>query len=538
MSIENGTAAEYNIFNTPERKIKMRYRHTVVIGIDGMGNYNRMAETPNMDELFGNGAVTYDALSMDPTISAENWGAMLIGCTPAVHGLTNSIAGRVEYKNKELPTVFSRIRSAYPDAYLASCCNWNPINHGIAEHDIGVDLITADNDDLLCDEIEKVIAKKPDFLFIQFDDVDDAGHSKWYGTKGYIEQIEKTDGLVKRITEAYKAAGIFDETLFICITDHGGIRAGHGGYTKEERTVYFAVSGRDVKKGQMGFAQTKDIAAVVLYAFGIDIPAPDKNGFSSQVPDNIFEGRKNDYIAPSPKANNIETRATPVFRGEKGLTKFFPEEKIKLAMFFDDELKDETGKNSFSQVGTVKYYSTGVYSARGEFGATGYASTEDLKFGNGSFSVACWLKLDSSLKEEVCVCSTQDWYWRRRRSRGFTQIFCDGDTRFTVADGDDSTELITPYHEDVSEGWLHNISVFDAEKKEIRVYHNFKLAGKSPVEDRYLNGVDNLPFTVGNDGGKQHNDKYFRFIFNMDDLFVFDGAFNDDDVEMLKKYYD
>ncbi len=107
-----------------------RYQHVIVIGIDGMGNYNLKADTPNMDMLFENGAVNNAALSMDPTISAENWGAMLIGCDPGVHELTNSIISRFEYKNKALPTVFTRIRKEYPEAYLASCCNWDPINYG------------------------------------------------------------------------------------------------------------------------------------------------------------------------------------------------------------------------------------------------------------------------------------------------------------------------------------------------------------------------------------------------------------------------
>ncbi len=515
-----------------------RYGHTIIIGIDGMGNFNKNAATPNMDKLFENGAVTYDALSMDPTISAENWGAMLIGCNPAVHKLTNSIVGRFEYTNKALPTVFTRIRREYPDAYLASCCNWDPINYGIVEHDVGVELLDAESDDLLCDKIETVIAKKPDFLFIQFDDVDGAGHRKWYGTEGHIEQIEKTDGYVGRIVKAYKDADIFDDTLFICLADHGGIRGGHGGYTKEEKTIYFAVSGRGIEKSEMGYAQTKDIAALVLYAFGIDIPAFDRNGFSSQVPDNIFVNRENDYIAPSPMANNIETRATPDFRGERGLTAFFPEEKIKLAMFFDDEIKDETGKNKFTEYGTVKYYSTGVYGARAEFGATGYASTDDLKFGKDSFTVACWIKLDDTLKEEVCVCSTQDWFWKRRESKGFTQTFCNGDTRFSISDGDRRKELVTPYHEDVSEGWIHVISAVDKEKHELRIYHNFRLVRTQELEERHLCDMDNFPFTVGNDGAQQHNDKYFNFIFNMDDLFIFDGAFCDEDTEKLKKYYD
>ena len=67
------------------------YKHVAVIGIDGMGIYNRLTPTPCMDQIFEQGAVTWDARSLDPTISAQNWGAMLIGTNPEVHGLTNAI---------------------------------------------------------------------------------------------------------------------------------------------------------------------------------------------------------------------------------------------------------------------------------------------------------------------------------------------------------------------------------------------------------------------------------------------------------------
>ena len=83
------------------------FQYCAVIGVDGMGNYNRLANTPHMDKIFADGATSYFTLSMDPTISAENWGAMLLGATPLVHGLTNGYIDQFEYGNRELPSVFS-----------------------------------------------------------------------------------------------------------------------------------------------------------------------------------------------------------------------------------------------------------------------------------------------------------------------------------------------------------------------------------------------------------------------------------------------
>ena len=66
------------------------YKYVVVVGIDGMGNFLTKTPTPNIDRIFENHAKTYNALSMSPTISAQNWCAMLMGCSPEVHGFTNS----------------------------------------------------------------------------------------------------------------------------------------------------------------------------------------------------------------------------------------------------------------------------------------------------------------------------------------------------------------------------------------------------------------------------------------------------------------
>ena len=116
-----------------------KYSHVIVIGVDGAGSWFKVADTPNFDKIFENGAITYKALSSKPTISAECWGSMLIGVGPEIHGLTNSIVSSVPYDvNSPFPSLFRRIREAYPDAVLGSFCDWNPITYGIVENNIGV----------------------------------------------------------------------------------------------------------------------------------------------------------------------------------------------------------------------------------------------------------------------------------------------------------------------------------------------------------------------------------------------------------------
>lgn len=513
------------------------YDHVAVIGIDGMGNFNRFANTPVMDKIFADGATNEFALSMDPTISAENWGAMLIGASPVVHGLTNSRISHNEYTNKALPSVFTRLRRIYPDAYLASVVNWNPINYGIVEHDVGVELVTASNDDELTPEIIKVVEKKPKFLFVQYDDVDGAGHGNGYGTENHLKRIEYTDGLVGEIYAAYEKAGIIDTTLFIVIADHGGIRRGHGGYTDEEHFVFFGASGKSVKKGTTGMVKTKDIAAIVLYALGAEVPAYDEAGFSSQIPENLFEDCSAGYIGSEPQTSQVECLPSPGFNAENGLASFIEKDRIKLAAFFDNEIKDESGCCEFKEYGRIKYYSNGVRSSCGEFGMTGCAKTNGLEPEiNGSFTVAVWLKAERSTLEECVICSTKPWWWRKRSSAGFSLVMKNNDTVICVADGEDDISLITPFPDSFLDGWIHVMYAIDKEKKEIRVYYDFKFIRSFPLEDRYCERTITNVFVIGDDSELENNTHAFPNIFRADDLIILDGA-DEKDAEKLAEYY-
>ena len=117
----------------------MKTSCVIIIGVDGAGTFFRQANTPNIDRIFADGAVSYDVLTSNPSVSGQCWGSMLTGVTPDIHGLTNGRAGSTPYPTDSIfPTMFRVIRENMPDAELASFCNWNSINIGIIENGLGV----------------------------------------------------------------------------------------------------------------------------------------------------------------------------------------------------------------------------------------------------------------------------------------------------------------------------------------------------------------------------------------------------------------
>ena len=275
-----------------------KYSHVIVIGVDGAGHWFKEADTPCFDKIFADGAITYNALSSKPTISAECWGSMLIGVGPEVHKLTNSRVSTLPYNMfSKFPTVFKRIRKAYPDAELGSFCDWNPITKGIVEKFMGVTHMTARDKELtplICKYIKE---KKPDFLFIHFDSTDGAGHKNGYGTPEHIKAIIEVD---KLIGEVYSAAEALEDTLFMVIADHGGTKeengkGNHGGWTDAEKYVTFAAAGKGIINGEIKAMNIRDLAAIVLNYFGIDAPDFNEKGWTSQIPEGLFSDYKGEY---------------------------------------------------------------------------------------------------------------------------------------------------------------------------------------------------------------------------------------------------
>ena len=271
------------------------YSHVIVVGIDGAGAFIKDAHTPNFDRIFGSGAVTYEALASNPTISAECWGSMLLGVGPEVHGLTNEIVSRQPYPaDSAFPSLFRRLRELRPEAELGSFCQWSPITRGIVERDLGVANATG-LDTLLTPKICGYIrARKPEFLFIQLDSVDGAGHRNGYGTEKHLARISEVDGYLGAIYGAAESAGILENTLFIAIADHGGTNPGtgsgsHGGWTDGEKYVTFAALGKTVRQGRVGQMNIRDLAAIVLYALGVEPPEFDEKGWTAQIPEDLFE---------------------------------------------------------------------------------------------------------------------------------------------------------------------------------------------------------------------------------------------------------
>ncbi len=291
ITLNGGKAASclVSVKAKPAPVTKGAYKHVFIIGVDGGGAFFKDTPTPRIDEIFKTGAVSYRTKTSYPTISAQCWGSMLHSVLPEFHRLTNgTVASKPFNPNSPFPSIFRIVKEANPNAKLASFCNWNPINIGIIEDNLGVIKDTGNDPEVAAKVVNYIQNNNPTLLFVQFDSVDGAGHGSGYGSSKHLASITAVDKLIGDIYDAVKQKNILDETLFIVSADHGGTPEGsHGGDTEAERYVFLGVSGPTVLSGgQIQNPEVRDIAAISAYALGLDFPET----WTGIVPGGLFQG--------------------------------------------------------------------------------------------------------------------------------------------------------------------------------------------------------------------------------------------------------
>lgn len=458
---------------------------------------------------------------------------MLHGVTSDVHGLTNNIVAATPYpKDSRFPSVFRVIRENNADAILASFSHWNPINLGIIEDGLGVYKSTADTDKLLTQKICEYLSRKaPTLLFVQFDDVDGAGHSAGYGTQTHLNKITEIDGYIADIYNAYDNLGILDETLFIVTADHGGSGTSHGGLTDGEKYVMFAATGKTVVNGEIEDMEIRDTASIILYALGYEQP----DTWTGRVPSGLFEGvnaqdRPVWVDTESPRYH--ETLPTPEIGADNYITTILPEALLKTYLTFDGTAEDDMN-GDVAENGKLYFIENGYFGGAVSID-DGYISLKDYKLGKDSFSIGFWINTKGSVSDPP-ILSNKD--WASGYNAGFALILRDGaNIVVNVGNGANRLDFNYPLPTDYRSGWMHILLIADREAGTISLCYDFgkliTMAIPAPLQNATFDALSDL--NIGQDGTGNYGKK---LAADLDELMIFDQALTQDEITALAGYY-
>lgn len=280
--------------------ISAKPKRVIMIALDGISveGYQK-ASTPNLDALMAKGAFSLTTRVAMPSVTLPNWTSHLTGSGPEQHGVVNNgwkidkfVLPAVETDTDGYyPSVFTILKEEMSEIKTAFYYNW--INLFYPYNKKYFDEVSYLEKDEYIPNYQKAInfivrnQDKPTVVFLYSVHTDHAGHRHKWMSPEYIHSIEEADVQIGKFINEMKEKGLYKDTHFMFLSDHGGINNGHGGVTTNEMIVPWGITGPKIKKGFKIEEpnNTVNTASVILRLFNIKQPL----SWTGEVPESIFK---------------------------------------------------------------------------------------------------------------------------------------------------------------------------------------------------------------------------------------------------------
>jgi predicted AlkP superfamily pyrophosphatase or phosphodiesterase len=233
----------------------------------------KLADTPTLDELIAQGAVSWSAQTVLPSATLPGHASMVCGSSPEVHGV-NWNSYQPERGYVPLPTLFSVVHEAgFSTALFVGKAKLEhlavPRTVDSFANIIGGDARVAKR------AVEYLREASPDVLLVHLPDVDTTGHVHGWLTPGQLDFVTLADGALATLLNTLETIGRLESMLIIVTADHGGVGTAHGGSDPESMTIPWIIAGPGIRPGYeiKGDVMVYDTAVTAAWALGLPLPA-------------------------------------------------------------------------------------------------------------------------------------------------------------------------------------------------------------------------------------------------------------------------
>ncbi len=269
-------------------------RHVIFIGVDGVSTPAfkdpvLLGRMPNIWMMMNQGSYTLEKRSVMPSSSAINWATIFNGLPTEQHGYGQwnsskpEIPAVLDNGRGMPPTIYTLLREQRPKAESGCVYNWDGIGPLIDTAVIDYHLYDPGYHEpegytmeryTLERAVEYIKFHKPVFFTFYIGDVDEVGHRAGWESPEYYDCLVEVDRMVGLIFQAAMDAGIFDDTIFVFSSDHGGSGKGHGKLEMAHLETPFILFGKHIREGYIleEPMMQYDLTATIAYALGLKIP--------------------------------------------------------------------------------------------------------------------------------------------------------------------------------------------------------------------------------------------------------------------------
>jgi hypothetical protein len=253
---------------TPDRRTSIQ--RVLIISVDGLNpDAISLAPMRTLIGLMQQGAYTFTAQTINPSVTLPSHASMLTGLCPKKHG--------VDWNNYQPEKGFARGTDIFD---LASKAGLQTVmfagKEKLKQISESIDSITIinDSDTVITDTILANFPEEFGVMLIHFPTVDSMGHEHGWLSSEQLNVARRADQSIARLLAELDARGLSDETLVIITADHGGHDTQHGSTLLEDMTIPWMIKGPGVVPGHLGTAvHTTDTAATAAWALGLPLPA-------------------------------------------------------------------------------------------------------------------------------------------------------------------------------------------------------------------------------------------------------------------------
>lgn len=221
-------------------------------------------------------------------------------------------------------------------------------------------------------------------------------------------------------------------------------------------------------------------------------------------------------------------------------TKDIVDNELDIYFDFNGTVKNDGNANvTVTDSGII--YESGVDGTAADFAGSpkGIVKINGYELGKESFSLAFWMKADTTRTSDPILLSTQD--WNNGKSQGITiALLGGGNVRVNHADGTNrfsSSSVGSPLPEGYAENWVHVTVVFDRENYQYKVAYNFGSFFTFSIPEALRDKICDGPtgeLIIGDD----HNGYAQTLGASLDEFMIFNGALDKDDLAAMKAYYE
>ncbi len=233
------------------------------------------AQTPNLDSIWQNGAYSWQAQSVMPSISLPCHTSMFRSIMPQKHGIHDNV---FVPSAAQFPSILEVTNHA--GLHTAFFASWEELRDLAAPGSLETGYYRhyrpgRDNDTLVMSEaIRYVVAEQPDFMVIYLGDVDMTGHAYGWMSPEYLANIEANDKNIGDLLRALEAHNLRDQYTLMVLSDHGGHEHTHGTNMPEDMTIIWMLNGPGIRNGHQVSAPITllDTAPTIAHTLGLHRP--------------------------------------------------------------------------------------------------------------------------------------------------------------------------------------------------------------------------------------------------------------------------